>query len=145
MINTTEIDDFFNRYASIVNNALFGDPLDTETIKDSFAGFVVGANPLGVAGGINDEKFQTTIQQGIDFYKRIGITSMNILSKEITVLDDFHAMAKIHWNSVYSKGDNSGEIPFEVIYFVQCRDGSPRIFAYITGDEQGALRDHKLI
>jgi hypothetical protein len=145
MTNTKEIDDFFNRYASIVNNALFGDTLDTETIRKFFANYVVGANPLGIAGGSNDEQFQKSIRQGIEFYRQIGITSMNISSKEITLLDDLHAMVKVFWKSFYSKDSTSGEICFDVVYIVQNIEDNPRIFAYITGDEQGALREHKLI
>lgn len=145
MIDSNRIDDFFNRYASVVNNALFGGALDMDMITHSFADFVVGANPMGVAGGSNDENFRKSIQQGIDFYKQIGITSMNISSKEITALDEFHAMVKINWTAFYVKKSSSGEIAFEVFYFVRDKDDTTRIFAYITGDEQGALRDHQLI
>lgn len=145
MISKENIDDFFNRYASTMNNALFGDVYDINSIMGSFSDFVVGANPMGVAGGKNGEQLAKTIRQGIDFYKKIGIVSMNIISKEISVLDDNHAMVKIFWTSFYGNEDASGEIPFEVVYLVQCKDGSTKIFAYVTGDEMAAFKAHKLL
>lgn len=145
MISKENIDDFFNQYASTMNNALFGDVYDINSIMGSFADFVVGANPMGVAGGRNDDQFAKAIRQGIDFYKKIGIVSMNIISKEISVMDDFHAIVKIFWSSFYGNEKASGEIPFEVVYLVQCRDGSTKIFAYVTDDEQAAFRAHNLL
>jgi hypothetical protein len=145
MARTEDIQDFFNRYASTMNNALFGDAYDIDSIMSSFANFVVGANPMGVAGGKNDDQFAEAIRQGIDFYKKIGIVSMNIVSKEITALDDFHAIVKIFWSSFYEKEMVSGEISFQVVYLVQCKDSAIKIFAYVTGDEQAAFRAHKLV
>jgi hypothetical protein len=35
-------------------------------------------------------------------------------------------------------------IEFEVTYFLHFQDGDPKIFAYITGDEERVLREHGL-
>ena len=145
MISKESIDDFFNRYASTMNNALFGGIYDVDSIMSSFSDFVVGSNPAGVAGGKNDAQFGQAIRQGIDFYKKIGIVSMNILSKEISVLDDFHAVVKIFWSSFYGNENTSGEIPFALVYLVQCKEGSTKIFAYVTGDEKAAFKAHNLL
>jgi hypothetical protein len=145
MVTIENLNDFFSRYALTVNNALFGGVIDTDVFHNSFASFVVGANPLGIAGGSNDDKFQKAITDGIDFYKRIGIISMNISSIEITTLDHIHSLVKVFWKAFYVKDDLSGEIPFEVFYVVQNGSTAPKIFAYITGDEQAALRQHHLI
>jgi hypothetical protein len=46
----------------------------------------------------------------------------------------------------YDKRDGSEElIELDVIYFFQIIGEKPKIFAYITGDEQGALREKDLI
>ena len=145
MITRENIEDFFSRYASTMNNALFGGRYDIDSIMSSFSDFVVGSNPLGVTGGRNDEKFADAIRQGIEFYKQIGILSMNILSKEISVLDDHHATVKVFWSSFYSNDNASGEIPFEVVYLVESTSGSLRIFAYVTGDELAAFKAHHLL
>lgn len=145
MVTIENLNDFFSRYALTVNNALFGDAVNAEVLKNSFAGFVVGANPLGIYGGANDDQFQKTIRGGIDFYKQIGIISMNISSIEITTLDHIHSLVKIFWKAFYAKDELSVEIPFEVFYVVQNGSTAPKIFAYITGDEQAVLRRHHLI
>jgi hypothetical protein len=145
MISRENTDDFFNRYASTINNALFGDAFDVNAITDSFSEIVVSAKPAGMEVGKNDADFGSAVAEGIAFYKQIGILSMNIVSKEITVLNPWHAIAKINWSFFYSKGELSGEIPFEVVYMVQSRNEAITIFAYVTDDEQKVLSDHGLI
>jgi hypothetical protein len=145
MISKQEIQDFFNQYASTMNNVLFAERYDVQTIMDSFAEYVVGANPVGIAGGKNNEQFSDSIRQGIDFYRKIGITSMNITAQEVTILDEFHASVKVYWSSLFFNENTSGEIPFEVVYIVQCKDQAKKIFAFITGDEMSAFKEYKLI
>lgn len=71
---------------------------------------------------------------------------MDIVSKEITLLDDFHAMAKIHWKANYLKRDGlKGSLEFENIYFIQTREERHQVFAYITGNEQAALKEAGLV
>lgn len=46
----------------------------------------------------------------------------------------------------YTKPDGSEvTIPFDVIYLLQLLGGQPKIFAYITGDAMGVLREHGLL
>lgn len=140
------IHQFFDDYAQRFNNVLKGAEPDIDIIIASFAVCFIEANPLGVMCGKNDKTFREQIPVGYSFYKEIGINSMDILSREITILDDYHAMAKIHWNSVFTKGlGQAGNIEFDVIYLLQLAGGHCKIFAYITGDEQRALRENGLI
>ena len=85
------------------------------------------------------------MKQGMDFYKKIGSTSMQIRNKEITPLDALHAMAKISWRYAYRKDEKEGFIDFDGFYFLRITDEAVKIFAYVTGDEQAALREHGLI
>ena len=65
--------------------------------------------------------------KGWTFYKSIGILSMNIMSKQITVLDNFHALVKVQWNSSFVRKDKTeGDITFEVFYLLQKRDEASR-------------------
>eukprot|EP01035_Chromulina_nebulosa_P062994 gene62994-86162_t len=114
-----EIHQFFDNYALIFNRALESGDTDVDEVVKCFAEFFVEASPVGIIGGKNDEGFRKRIPQGYVFYKKIGIQSMDILSKKITLLDEFHTMCKIHWNSVYLRKDGS--------------DG---------GDEQKALKEN---
>jgi hypothetical protein len=55
-------------------------------------------------------------------------------------------MVKVHWEAFYRKKDSSGElIDFDVIYLVQMIGDSPKIFGYITGDEQKVYKERALI
>src|SRR5688572_9952961 len=140
------IDDFFNRYAARFNWALWNEQFDIDAVVESFAEEVIAANPLGVRAGKNDQAFKEAILKGWGLYRSIGIHSMSIISKTITLLDDFHAMVKIRWQCLFvTKEKRAGEIEFDVIYMVQMRFGSIKIFAYITGDEQQELKNSGLI
>lgn len=139
------IEKFFAEYESRFNRALVGS-VDAEAFAGSFTDCFLEANPNGVLCGKNDEKFRAAIPQGMEFYKTIGTKSMKIVSLSITLLDDYHSMVKVHWNSFYEKKDSSKEqIDFDVIYFLRTANESIKVFAYITGDEQKALRERGLI
>lgn len=61
-------------------------------------------------------------------------------------MDELHFMTKVNWSALYRKKDGKEvTIDFSVIYFTQMQDGSPKIFAYITGDEQKALKEYGLV
>ncbi len=140
-----ELEHFFDQYASRFNNALRTGESDVEAVASCFAEFFVEASPAGIIGGKNDDDFKKAIPKGYDFYKSIGITAMDILFKEITLLDDFHAMVKVHWKSSFTRKDHSGgSIEFDVVYLLQTKDETCKIFSYITGDEQKALKENGL-
>ncbi|WP_276480020.1 hypothetical protein [Paraflavitalea pollutisoli] len=141
----SSIYDFFAAYEQRFNAALKGDT-DVEGTASAFAPFFVEASPAGVHGGSNDSEFRKKIPQGMDFYRSIGTYSMEVLSQDVTQLDNLHFMVKIHWKATYKNKDNSDlEIEFDVIYFLQLREGELKIFAYITGDEDKVMRQHGLI
>ncbi|RKS25381.1 hypothetical protein CLV94_0411 [Flavobacterium endophyticum] len=140
-----DIETFFNHYEKRVNDALIGKKIDADEATDSFADCFIESSPLGVICGKNDAEFKKQMLKGYEFYKKIGITSMDILSKEITVLDEYHVMAKIYWRSNYQKDKATGKIDFEVTYFLNFKDGNHKIFAFIIGDEEKALKEHGLV
>ncbi len=141
------LDVFFDQYAGRVNQALKHEKeYDIEGTANAFAHYFIESSPLGVVCTKNDQHFKDAIPRGYDFYEDTGITSMNILSKEITLLNDFHAMVKVHWNSDFMRHDHStGTIEFDVFYFLLLENNSYKIFAYITGDEQKALQENGLV
>jgi hypothetical protein len=141
-----EIENFFNRYEGRFNAVLSGGEPNIDETVDSFAEWFIEASPAGVIAGKNDEKFRKVIGQGWMFYKDMGIRSMDIRSTQITILDAFHAIVKVHWNSSFERKDKKrGDLSFDVFYLVQKRNEAIRIFAYITGDEQQALKDAGLM
>lgn len=145
-IQQHEIENFFNRYERRFNDALAGGESDIDETVNSFAEFFIEASPTGVTFGKNDKKFRKAISQGWMFYKNIGVRSMDISSIQITILDPFHAIVKVHWNSAFErKNKTKGDLAFDVFYLIQKQVEDLRIFAYITGDEQQALKDEGLI
>lgn len=141
-----QVDDFFNLYRDIFNNAIRVDTPDIEQTARLYSDCFIGANPLGVQCSKNDKEFRSFLLKGYDFYKKIGTVSMDIISKEMTILDEFHTMTKVHWKSDFIKPDNSKlSIEFENIYFIQTGGNQYKVFAWITGNEQAALKEHGLI
>ncbi len=141
------IQQFFEAYEACVNNALGDSPvIDTEAIANSFTDCFLGANPDGVACWKNDQQFREVIPKGYEFYRSIGTKAMRINSLVTTQLDEFHVIAKVNWKSFYTKPDQTElTISFDVIYILQTIGNQPRIFCFITGDEQKAYKDHGLI
>ncbi len=140
-----KLEEFFRGYEARFNKAMAG-TIDTEETANAFASCFIEANPFGVNCGKNDDQFRIMIPKGYEFYRSIGTKSMKIVSLGITLLDDYHSMAKVHWQANYMKKDGSEEsIDFDVIYFVQMINDQLKVFAYITGDEQGVLRERGLI
>jgi hypothetical protein len=94
--------------------------------------------------GKTDDEFAEKIRSGFEFYKGIGSTSVTIVYKEVTLLDDLHAMVKVYWRYAYVKDEREGTIDFTNYYFVTTRD-QMKIFGYIVGDEQKALAANGLL
>ena len=138
-----QIETFFKVYAQRFNDAIHGKKPDIEGVADSFATSFIEASPVGIIAGANDKKFKEMIPKGYEFYVSTGIKTMEIISKEITFLDDRHSMVKVYWNSKYEREDASEvTIAFDVFYLLQEINGQLKIFSYITGDEEKVLKDN---
>lgn len=140
-----KIHDFFNAYEANFNRALAGDTSGVrQSIAASFASCFVETSPSGVNCGQNDEFFLTKISQGFAFYKNIGSRSMKITSKNIDKLDNYHSLVKVKWHYTAKKNNKELGIDFEIFYLLRSTDDKVQIVAYITGDEQKALRENGL-
>lgn len=140
------IEAFFDAYAQRFRDGIAGKAPDVEGTVGSFAESFIESSPLGVIAKTNDDKFKEVVPQGYAYYMSIGSSGMEIRSKLITLLDDLHSMAQISWKADYVKKDGKEvSIEFDVFYIMTEKDGTPKIFAYITGDEQKALDDNGLV
>jgi hypothetical protein len=142
------IRDFFAAYEKRFNESL--NPAarpDVRGTTGAFADYFVGSSPRGVRGGKNGWFFRMTVPRGVRHYRRVGTRSMRIAALDISPLDALHAMAKVHWDSRYRRSKDGQEIAieFDVFYFLTLQSGAPRIFAFVTGDEEKALREHGLL
>ncbi len=142
------VETFFAEYQDRLARALQEPPeVDAQATAAAFADCFVEASPKGVVCGQNDEAFRTVIPKGFEFYRSIGTRSMTIASLDTTPLDPLHVMARAHWVALYDRKPDGIEvrIEFDVIYFLQEREQALRIFAFVTGDEEQAFRDHGLV
>lgn len=141
----SRIKDFFTDYEKRYADALSGN-IDVEATAAVFADAFIEANPYGVTAGKNDEAFRKAIPKGMEFYRKIGTQSMEVDSVAITPLDANHHLAKVHWRATYVKKEKEDlVIEFDVFYILQDINNELTIFAYITGDEQGVMKEHGLI
>lgn len=143
-----QVEEFFAHYSRRSNEALHTPPKeDIEGIVASFAPFFVEASPKGVFGGANGDDFRKMIPQGFARYRDIGGTAMTVTRVKVTELDDFNAMARVDWNFAYQRPRDGrrGNIVFQNLYLLNFATGEPRIFAYVTPDEEQALKDHGLV
>jgi hypothetical protein len=139
------INVFLSEYETEFNMAFHGNP-DIETTAKLFTESFAEANSSGITCRRNDYEFRKYIAEKYAFYKNIGLKEMRIVSRDISMLNDIHGMDKVKWKAIYeTKQGKREELEFEVIYLVQVINGDPRIFAYITGDENRALKEKGLI
>lgn len=145
-IMAEQIDIFFDEYQQRFNDFIHKKDSNTAKTAEAFTENFIAASPSGIFCGKKGPEFNTMIEQGYNFYRSIGMTSMEIISKDIELLDDIHAITKVRWKSEYIK--QNGEIiviVFDVIYLLQVIRGICRIFCYITGDERETLKEFGIV
>ena len=146
--HSSDLKSFFEAYAKRSNDALSDPPIeDVDGTVASFAPYLVESSPEGVMGGANNAEFRKLIGQGFAKYREIGGTAMRVVGVKVTELDDANAMATVDWEFDYQRNADgkTGTIGFTNRYFLNLAGDGPKIFAYITPDEQQALKDHGLI
>lgn len=135
----------FDRYERVVRDALAGrsDPEGTAAL---YAAEVIAASPAGVRSGRNDETFRQVLAQGYEHYRAIGTREMRIRELRITPIDAHHCLAHVAWRAVYARDDlPETAVDFDVHYLVQVLDGTARVFGWVAGDEEAALRRRGIV
>ena len=138
------IEEFFSAYEAHFNKALTNDQTIADEVGQFFEDCFIESRPEGVVCEKNDDQFIQKIKSAFECDKGIGSKSMTIIAKDITLIDDVHALAKIYWRYSYSKDEREGTIDFTNFYFLSTRD-QVKIFGYIVGDEQKALAEKGLL
>jgi len=137
--------ELFSRYERSFEKALLGEE-DMQEVASFYASAVIGASPAGVRASENDDRMRQVMEQGFAHYRAIGTQAMRIREVRLSPIDDLHCIAHVAWTATYArKGPPDITIDFDVRYLVQVRDGAPRIFGWITGDEQAVLRGHGIV
>lgn len=135
----------FERYEAFFKRSLGGDT-DMDEVASLYASDFIAASPAGVMAGKNDEHFKQVMAQGYVHYRAIGTKAMRIRDVRLSPIDERHCVAHVAWTATYARNDQPDlAIDFDVHYFVQTLDGEPKVFGWVSGDEQALLRKHGIV
>src|SRR5687768_6759700 len=141
----TAVRKLFERYESCFRQALAGQ-IEMDEVASLYASDFIAASPAGVMAGKNDDQLKQVMAQGYARYRAIGTKEMRIRNVRLSPMDDFHCVGHVAWTATYSRKDQPDvAIDFDVHYFVRTLDGEPRVFGWVSGDEQALLRKHGII
>ncbi len=135
----------FERYESFFNTSLAGD-MDMDEAAALYASEFIAASPAGVMAGKNDDQLKQVMAQGYARYRAMGTKEMRIRNVRFSPIDDHHCVAHVAWTATYVGKDRPDvAIDFDVHYFVQNLNGEPKVFGWVSGDEQALLRKHNIV
>lgn len=138
----TSVRKLFERYEGFFKQSLGGD-MDMDEVASLYASEFIGATPAGVMAGKNDDQFKRVMAQSYAHYRAIGTKEMQIRDVRLSPIDEHHCVAHVAWTATYARKNQSDVvIDFDVHYFVQKLDGEPKVFGWVSGDEQALLRKH---
>jgi hypothetical protein len=133
---------FFERYERLFNQALAGQA-DMNEVAGMYAAEFIAASPAGVMAGKNDEQLRQAMAQGYERYRALGTKNMRLRNVRISRMDDQHCVAHAAWTATYARaGEADIVIDFEVHYLVQVIEDVPKVFGWVSGDEEAVLREH---
>lgn len=134
--------DFFHRYGHEFNEGLAGRP-NMEALSELYAEAFIGSAPAGVVTGHNDAELARVMSEGFRRYQSIGMKRMELEGVTVSSIDALHAIAHAAWNAVYAVEGGERSIRFTNAYLVRLdAHGAPKVFGWITGDEEEAMRKH---
>ncbi len=137
-----DITALFERYERFFRRSLAG-TVDVGEAAALYAPEFIAASPAGVRTGRNDGTFVDALSQGYDHYRAIGTKDMRIRDVRVVPIDDHHCVAHVAWTATYArKGSRDVAIDFDVSYLIQTLNDDPKIFGWVSGDEQALLKKH---
>lgn len=135
----------FERYQSLFNQALGGDP-DMDAVASLYASDFIAASPAGVMTGKNGDQLKRVMAQGYARYRAIGTKGMRIRDVRISPIDEHHCLAHVAWTATYAReGRPDTAIDFDVHYLVQKLDDDAKVFGWVSGDEDALLKKHGIV
>ena len=135
----------FERYERCFNQALGGE-IDMDEVASLYASDFIAATPAGVMTGRNNERLRQVMAEGYARYRAMGTKAMRIRAIRLSPMDDHHCVAHVAWTATYAREGQPGiSIDFDVHYLVQMLDGAPKVFGWVSGDEEALLKQHGVI
>jgi hypothetical protein len=141
----TSVRKLFERYERVFEASLRGD-VDMDDVAALYAPEFITASPAGVMTGKNDQQLKQVMAQGYARYRAIGTKAMRMRGLRISPMDEHHCVAHVAWTATYARTDQADvTIDFDVHYLIQQLDADPKVFGWISGDEQALLKEHGII
>jgi hypothetical protein len=141
----TSVRKFFERYENLFNRSLRGGAVMDE-VAALYASEFIAASPAGVMAGKNDDQLRQIMTEGYARYRALGTKEVRLRNVRISPIDEHHCVAHVEWSATYTGNDRPEVvIDFDVHYFVQTLHGEPKVFGWVSGDEQALLRKHGVI
>jgi hypothetical protein len=141
----TSVRQLFERYERFFKRSLGGD-IDMEEVASLYASDFIAATPAGVMTGKNDDQLKQGMAQGYEHYRAIGTKEMRVRNVRLSPIDEHHCVAHVAWTATYARKSRSDiAIDFDVHYLVQTLDREPKVFGWVSGDEQALLRKHGIV
>lgn len=140
-----QLSEFFARYELLFRRSLGGD-VDMEAVASMYAAEFIAASPAGVRSGKNDASLKQVMRDGYAYYRTIGTKDMRVRNVTVSTMDDCHCVAHVAWRATYERqGRADVVIDFVVHYLVQTLHQQPKIFGWVSGDEQALLKKHGIV
>lgn len=135
----------FERYERFFARGLAGDA-DMSEAASFYASDFVASSPAGLMTGRNDDQFKQVMAQAYAHYRAIGTKDMRIRNVDLAPIDEHHCLVHVAWTARYDRPKQADAvIDFDVHYLVRVLDGDPKIFGWMSGDEQALLRQHGIL
>jgi hypothetical protein len=139
------IHEFFRRYEEFFRKGLKNEA-DMDQLASTYASAFIAASPAGVIAGQNDEQLKHLMHQGFERYRQMGTRDMALRGVRVDCIDEHHCLAHVAWTATYARHAAPDiAIDFDVHYLLQQLDGEPRIFGWVSGDEQALLKQHGIV
>ena len=120
--------------------------VDMDEVASLYASEFIAAGPAGVMAGKNDDGLKQVMAQGYARYRAMGTKAMRLRDVRISPIDEHHCVAHVAWTATYARNDRPDvAIDFDVHYLVQQLDGAPKVFGWVSGDEQALLKQHGIV
>jgi hypothetical protein len=144
MMETT-MTKFFERYVSVFNRALATEA-GMDEVAALYASEFIAASPAGVTAGRNDDSLKQMMAQGYARYREMGTKQMRLRNLRVSPMDELHCLVHVAWTAILARKDRPDvTIDFVIHYFVQKLSGEPKVFGWVSGDEQALLRQHGIV
>ena len=141
----TVVRNLFARYQRFFNRALEGDA-NLDEAASFYASAFIAASPAGVVAGKNDDQLGQIMAQGYERYRAIATKEMRMRDVRLSPMDERHCVAHVAWTAIYSRQHAPDiSIDFDVHYLVQKLNGEPKIFGWVSGDEQALLKEYGIV